>query len=146
VDFEAVMAMPVKAPSRPSRGSETILLVEDEDLVRSVTSRVLINQGYVVLQASSGQGAIQLLQQFDRKLGLILADVVMPDMSGPELVNRLLPECPGVKVLYMSGYAEGDKGQPRESFEHALLQKPFSAESLVLAVRQVLDRGSASSE
>ncbi len=144
VEPHAELGEPVLEAVRPSRGSETILLVEDEDVVRSVTSRVLMNQGYTVLQASSAQEALRLVQRFEGIIELILSDVVMPDMSGPDLVDRLLRDYPSVKVLYMSGYAEGDKRQPGDGYEHALLQKPFSADSLVLTVRQVLDGGSQS--
>jgi two-component system, cell cycle sensor histidine kinase and response regulator CckA len=144
VESEAGLNQPALEAVRPARGSETILLVEDEDVVRSVTSRVLMNQGYAVLQASSAQEALRLVQRFEGNIELILSDVVMPDMSGPDLVDRLLLDRPAVKVLYMSGYAEGDKRQPRDNFSHALLQKPFSADSLVLTVRRVLDGGSES--
>jgi two-component system cell cycle sensor histidine kinase/response regulator CckA len=117
--------------------------VEDEETVRAVAFRVLSTRGYVVHQAANGQDALSLVEMLDRPVDLVLTDVVMPDMGGIELVQRLLKRWPGLKVVYMSGYAEGDKLQsglrgPGRSF----LQKPFSAfsaESLILKVREVLD-------
>jgi two-component system cell cycle sensor histidine kinase/response regulator CckA len=122
-----------------TRGSETILLVEDEAAVRSVAARVLGNQGYTVVQASNGEEALARLNELEGRIDLILTDVVMPDMGGLELTARLRERHPDLKVLYMSGYAEGDKLQPKMNSEHSFLQKPFSAESLTLKVREVLD-------
>jgi PAS domain S-box-containing protein len=122
----------------PARGSETILLVEDDHAVRGVASRILLNHGYVVLAASNAQEAIAIAEQVNGEIDLILTDVVMPDLPGTELVNRLLERWPAMKVVLMSGYAEGDKLQ-LEVTRHSFLQKPFSAESLSLTVREVLD-------
>jgi PAS domain S-box-containing protein len=140
VDAEEDRAPPPLDTSEPTRGSETILLVEDEPTVRGVASRVLLNQGYFVLAACSAEEALTLAERVGGAVDLVLTDVVMPDMGGPELVERLLGRWPGMKVVYMSGYAEGDKldvGETGCSF----LQKPFSSESLSLAVREVLDAG-----
>ncbi|HEY4649083.1 MAG TPA: response regulator, partial [Gemmatimonadales bacterium] len=131
------------APSEPIRGSETILLVEDEAAVRSVAARVLRNQGYTVIQAANGAAALEQLDEFEGKIDLVLSDVVMPDMQGPELTDRIRDRRPDVKVLLMSGYAEGDKTQSgMPGSDHSFLQKPFSAESLTLRVREVLDAAS----
>jgi PAS domain S-box-containing protein len=134
-----------EAPAEPAGrtgGSETILLVEDEGTVRSVAARVLQNQGYRVLASSNGQEALSLLEQVEGNIDLILTDVVMPDMGGLELAARLQSRWPGLKVVYMSGYAEGDKLQPGVyDYQRSFLQKPFSAESLMLKVREVLDSG-----
>jgi two-component system, cell cycle sensor histidine kinase and response regulator CckA len=127
------------APIEPVRGSETILLVEDEASVRSVAARVLRNQGYTVIQAANGEAALEQLDAFEGKIHLVLTDVVMPDMQGPELTHRIRDRRPDVKVLLMSGYAEGDKTQPRTPGSDHFLQKPFSADSLILRVREVLD-------
>jgi two-component system cell cycle sensor histidine kinase/response regulator CckA len=81
------------------------------------------------------------LDELEGRIDLILTDVVMPDMGGLELTGRVHERRPDLKVLYMSGYAEGDKLQPKMNSEHSFLQKPFSAESLTLKVREVLDRG-----
>lgn len=140
VEAEDGMADIPAQQSGPTRGSETILLVEDEEAVRSVAARVLQNQGYRVLASPNGQEALSLLEEAQGKIDLVLTDVVMPDMGGLELAARLQGRWPGLKVVYMSGYAEGDKLQPgMEYYERSFLQKPFSAESLVLKVREVLD-------
>jgi two-component system cell cycle sensor histidine kinase/response regulator CckA len=126
----------------PSRGSETILLVEDEPAVRNVAIRVLMNQGYFVLAASNGEEALALAEKVGGAINLVLTDVVMPDLGGPELVAHLLERWPGMRAIYMSGYAAGDKiRKGMLDSNTSLLQKPFSADSLVLMVREVLDQG-----
>ena len=126
------------ASAESGRGWEKILLVEDEDAVRSVAARVLLNQGYTVLQARNGQEALTFLEKFGDTIDLILTDVVMPDMGGLALAGQLRSRWPELKLVYMSGYAEGDKLEPGE-FGDSFLQKPFSAENLVHKVREVLD-------
>jgi two-component system cell cycle sensor histidine kinase/response regulator CckA len=130
------------APSTASgRGSERILLVEDEDSVRSVAARVLLNQGYTVIQARNGEEALDLVTELGKDIDLILTDVVMPDMGGPALAKKLKAQRPDLKLVYMSGYSESDKLQPGiGGFDGPFLQKPFSAESLVMKVREVLDQ------
>jgi two-component system cell cycle sensor histidine kinase/response regulator CckA len=135
---DAIDAPPLPIKSR--LGHEKILLVEDEDAVRSVAARVLLNQGYTIIQARNGQEALTLLEDLGESLDLVLTDVVMPDMSGPALAEQLRARWPALKLLYMSGYAAGDKvpfgtEQGGESF----LQKPFSSEDLTQKVREVLD-------
>jgi CheY-like chemotaxis protein len=116
------------------------LLVEDEEAVRTVACRVLTTRGYVVHKAANGEEALALARKLDGTLDLVLTDVVMPDMGGVELVERLLELRPGLRVVYMSGYAHGDKlGPGSQGVEHSFLQKPFSTESLTLKVREVLD-------
>jgi len=142
VEAESEVSPPSVRTPEPTRGSETILLVEDEPAVRNVAIRVLMNQGYFVLAASNGEEALALAEKVGGAIDLVLTDVVMPDLGGPELVARLLERWPGLRVVYMSGYAEGDKlragmQDPKTSF----LQKPFSADSLVPMVREVLDQG-----
>ncbi|HEX7335785.1 MAG TPA: PAS domain-containing protein [Gemmatimonadales bacterium] len=122
----------------PLRGSETILLVEDEQAVRGVASRILLNQGYFVLAASNAEEALALAERVDGNIDLVLTDVVMPDLPGPDLVDRLLARWPDIRVLFMSGYAEGDKLQLSLT-GRSFLQKPFSADNLTLTVREVLD-------
>ena len=140
VEAEDELAQIPVEPSRPGRGSEHILLVEDEDAVRSVAARVLLNQGYTVVQAQNGEEALGLLSELGDSIDLVLTDVVMPDMGGVALAEKLKAEKPELRLLYMSGYSEADKLQPGiGNFQIPLLQKPFSAESLILKVREVLD-------
>jgi two-component system, cell cycle sensor histidine kinase and response regulator CckA len=141
VDSEDDVAPPTSQPADPPGGSETILLVEDEETVRTVAARVLATRGYLVHKAANGKEALELAGKLDGKVDLVLTDVVMPDMDGVQLVDRLLELWPGLKVVYMSGYAHGDKlelGSP--GVDRSFLQKPFSTESLTLKVREVLDR------
>jgi PAS domain S-box-containing protein len=122
------------------QGAETILLVEDEDLVREVTGRILERYGYAVLQANGGTEALRLVEGHCGPLHLLLTDVTMPGMSGRELAESLVARHPRLKVLYMSGYAEnaiGERGilHPKINF----LQKPFKHYELALKIREVLD-------
>jgi CheY-like chemotaxis protein len=134
-------AAPLQSGEAP-RGSEVILLVEDEATVRGVATRVLWGRGYVVHAASDGREALAVADKLDGGIDLVLTDVVMPDMGGLELVERLVARWPGLKAVYMSGYAEGDKLQlGMQQSDRSFLQKPFSTESLTLKVRQVLDAG-----
>jgi two-component system, cell cycle sensor histidine kinase and response regulator CckA len=140
VESEDADAPPAAHTGGPRGGSETILLVEDEHTVRTVAARVLLNQGYAIHEAANGQDALAVLERLDGRVDLVLTDVVMPDMGGIELGGRIAERWPRLKVVYMSGYAEGDKLQsgPPE-FERSFLPKPFSAESLMLKVRELLD-------
>jgi two-component system, cell cycle sensor histidine kinase and response regulator CckA len=131
------------APPEPVKsriGHEKILLVEDEDAVRGVAARVLLNQGYTIIQARNGEEALGLMEDLGETLDLVLTDVIMPDISGPALAETLRARWPGLRLLYMSGYAMDDK-MPSEAERggDCFLQKPFSAEDLVLKVREVLD-------
>jgi PAS domain S-box-containing protein len=128
-------------PHEPTGGSETILLVEDEEAVRTLASRVLTGQGYVVLEARHGGEALAIAEQAAGRIDLVLTDVIMPEMGGQELVERITQMLPDVRVMYMSGYTEADKLQPgiRDS-EYPFLQKPFAADSLIVMVREALDR------
>ncbi len=129
-------------PVRPdgARGTETILLVEDEEAVRALVRRILRQQGYIVLEARDGAEALMLCQRHTGWIHLLITDVVMPHVSGRELAGRLEAMRPELKVLYMSGY-------PDEAIAHhgvlekgtAFLQKPFTPSALVLKVREVLD-------
>jgi CheY-like chemotaxis protein len=125
-----------------ARGSETILLVEDEAAVRGLTSRILENQGYRVIAAQHGREAMDIATREEGHIDLVLTDIVMPGMNGRGLVERLAGIRPRIKSLYMSGYTDDDiirRGfiEPSKSF----LQKPFTSESLLQTVRKVLDEG-----
>jgi PAS domain S-box-containing protein len=125
------------------RGSETILLVEDEDGVRRLAQLALERQGYTVLDASNGRKAIEAIDTYHGPLHLIITDVVMPGMNGRELVEILRTRFPNLKALYMSGYTDDAvlrRGIKQES--QAFLQKPFSPADLVQKVQRVLADGS----
>ena len=123
------------------RGTETVLLVEDEDDVRQLVQMILTEQGYSVLVAGYGQQALEVCDQFDDPIDLLLTDVIMPGgMNGRDLADRLKPRYPDMRVLYMSGYTENTiihHGVLDESLE--LLQKPFTLDVLARRVRAVLD-------
>jgi len=122
-------------------GQETILILEDEDLLRTMVRETLEAGGYRVLAASSGEEAIALLRAREEPVHLLLTDVVMPGMSGREAAMRLAPLRPSMKVLYMSGYTD-DAVVVRGVLTRGagFLQKPFTSEALAAKVRQVLDQ------
>ncbi|MFB3924129.1 MAG: ATP-binding protein [Terriglobia bacterium] len=129
----------VVAPSPPLRGMETILLVEDEDPVRSMVRGILESNGYSILEADHPDAALITSQRYEGHIHLMITDVVMPRMSGPELAARLKPFRPDTKILYMSGYSDAailHHGilEPSETF----LQKPFTPNALARKVREVL--------
>ncbi len=121
-------------------GAETILLVEDEAAVRTLAREALSSKGYAILEARHGGDALLIHDQHKGFIDLLLADVIMPQMSGPVLAERLLHERSGMKVLFVSGYT--DNPVLRDSLlvkEASFLQKPFSPDSLARKVREVLD-------
>ena len=124
----------------PSGGHETILLVEDEDSVRLVITTVLRRQGYHVLEAATPRQATELFEQHAGRIDLLLADIVMPDMNGPALAQRLVATRPELRVLFISGYAAPtspfDAANPHVSF----LGKPFHVSGLMAKVREALSR------
>jgi DNA-binding NtrC family response regulator len=128
-------------------GSETILLVEDEEAVRTVTQRILERNGYRVLVAQSPGDALLLQEQETGQVHLLLTDVVMPRMSGVELAARLLERWPSMKILYMSGYTDSSMtAHDVPATSASFMQKPFTSEMMARKVRTVLDgeRGPAS--
>jgi CheY-like chemotaxis protein len=121
-------------------GSETILVVEDEEEVRKLAVQFLQKQGYKVLEATQGDEALFICGQHKEPIHLLVTDVVMPGMSGRELAERLTSLRPEIKILYMSGHTNS------AIFHHGvlepgviLLQKPFTLEGLARKVREVLD-------
>jgi len=128
-----------RAPQMP-RGDETVLLIEDDAVVRQLTARILRRQGYRVLVATQANEALQLAADPTERIDLFLSDVVMPGESGPSVIERLSAVRPSTKVLFVSGYPGDDisrRGVDEGSFR--FLAKPYSSEQLAQRVRQVLD-------
>ena len=122
------------------RGSETILVVEDERAVRATVRRMLERLGYRVREAASGAEALGMLDTSHERIDLLLTDVVMPDIQGRQLVETVLEQALAPRVLYMSGYTEDEillRGLGAS--DAALLQKPITPEALARAVRTALD-------
>jgi two-component system cell cycle sensor histidine kinase/response regulator CckA len=118
-------------------GSGTILLVEDEHMVRTVTERALTRHGYKVLSASNGEDALELLGAGEQ-VDLLISDVVMPVMDGPTMVRAARKDWPDLPILFMSGYAEEQLRKSIDIDNVAFLPKPFSMLELAEAVRSVL--------
>ncbi len=122
-------------------GGETILLVEDEDRIRDLFEEGLKAKGYRVLTAQDGQEALDRVAQWGKPIDLLVTDVVMPRVSGPELVRRLSTKWPRLRVLYISGYsAECDLSVMSDKERASVLQKPFACKRLQAEVRRILDR------
>jgi two-component system, cell cycle sensor histidine kinase and response regulator CckA len=133
-------AVPEPARKGSAKGSETILLVDDEEGVRKLVCAVLKSNGYDVLEANNGAMALAAFEKNAHKIDMVLTDVVMPQMTGFELGLELTGRMAGLKILYMSGYrdnAVGAIGEPARAFLH----KPFTPDVLLTKVREVLDAG-----
>jgi PAS domain S-box-containing protein len=122
------------------RGTETVLLVEDEPGVRALASKILVRSGYTVLEASDGEEALHLAAQFGGSIDLIVTDCVMPGPSGPVLADRLKATRPAAKVLFMSGYTDHEATRLGLVRAGAMfLQKPFTPDGLAALARRALD-------
>jgi two-component system cell cycle sensor histidine kinase/response regulator CckA len=135
------LAPPVGTAEVP-RGTETVLIVEDEAAVRALAKTGLTRKGYRVLEAANGGEALLLCEAEQAPIHLLVTDVVMPGLGGADLAQRLAPLRPDMKVLFISGYT--DQGAARHGTIHpgaAYLEKPFSLDALARKVREVLDRG-----
>ena len=128
-----------ESPAEPaSMGSGTVLLVEDEEGVRQLAATILEHHGYRVLAAPGGQEAIDLFERHAKGIDLLLCDVVMPRMRGPELATHLRARQPEIKVLFMSGYTDPSIANHAVAAGLRFLQKPFAADALVRAVNETL--------
>jgi len=137
---QQVEAEAVKPADKPCRGSETVLLVEDESSIRIMMGRELQNQGYQVLEAEDGADALKRAREHRGPIDLLLTDVVMPRLGGRELAEELTAVRPQMKVLFMSGYTDDEivrHGVLRA--RTAFIQKPFAPSELARKVREVLD-------
>jgi two-component system cell cycle sensor histidine kinase/response regulator CckA len=136
---------PAKLERKPERpkdltGSGTLLLVEDEDAVRSFAARALGTRGYEVLQASTGAEALEVFEEHEGKVDLVVSDVVMPEMDGPTLLKELRKKVPDMKFVFMSGYAEDAfKRNLDENETFTFLQKPFDLKTLAATVKSALE-------
>ena len=138
VDRDNAPAAPTKLP----RGRETVLLVEDEPAVRRISAKMLGDLGYQVLEAENGVKAMACLEGLHGEVDLLLTDVVMPEMDGKQLVQRVTQAWPQIKVVFTSGYPEAHlKLRNAWIAHHTLLQKPFVMAELAASIRGVLDSG-----
>jgi CheY-like chemotaxis protein len=140
VRFPAIDAVVTEEPpSEPlPAGSGTILLVEDEQGVRRLIATILEQQGYRVLTAAGGEEAIRIFEEGKERINLLISDVVMPRMRGPELAAHLKARQPDVNVLFISGYTDSSIPDQICSAGSHFLQKPFAADALVRAVSEAL--------
>jgi two-component system cell cycle sensor histidine kinase/response regulator CckA len=141
VDEAAATAPTASPPCRRTTGGETVLLVEDEAVIRRVVVQALTQEGYRVLAVEDGASAITLCEEGANPIDLLITDVVMPLMSGPQLVQRVASRRPEMSILYISGYTDRaliHQGQREAGSD--FLQKPFTPETLAHKVRAILDR------
>jgi len=137
--LEALQAQPETASKT---GGETVLVVEDQDIVRTMVCEILLRSGYNVLAASSGEEALRLFSDAKHDIRLLLSDVIMTGMNGPELYQRMSERHPGMKGLFMSGYSSeilNHEGILRGACH--IIQKPFAPRDLLRQLREVLDQG-----
>jgi len=146
VEGPAAVEEPVRLAGDALHGVETVLVVEDEDAVRSMVREALEARGYRVLVARNGVEALDLAGRYGDYIDLLISDVIMPQMNGAELAQRLARLRPGLRVLFVSGYTD-DAVIRLGVLEQrtAFLQKPFSLDVLARTVREVLDKGPARS-
>src|SRR5581483_5367691 len=129
----------VRAAATDLTGHGTILLVEDEEGLRTLNARGLISRGYTVLEAGNGVEAMEVLEKNGNSVDLVVSDVVMPEMDGPTLLKEMRKRNPELKIIFVSGYAEDafQKHLP-EHGQFAFLPKPFTLKQLVAAVKETM--------
>jgi two-component system, cell cycle sensor histidine kinase and response regulator CckA len=131
-----------KTPEAPFAATETLLVVENETAIKTLVQMALERYGYVVLTAESGSEALRLAAAHKGPIDLLITDVVMPDLRGPELARRLIEQRPTLATLFMSGYTDDTLGDDTSWFRVPVdfIQKPFSPSALAARVREMLDR------
>ena len=134
------MGKPGRPVAKAARSAGTVLIVEDEDMVRGMIRTVMQWNGYTILEARHGAEALSLCDQYPRQIDLLITDIVMPKMNGRELSERLLKLRPNLKVLYISGYAGETFGELDQKDVGNFLQKPFTPNVLAQKVRETLER------
>jgi two-component system, cell cycle sensor histidine kinase and response regulator CckA len=141
---DAPNALPQLSTAVPTRGRETIVLVEDDSSVRSLTLRMLVNGGYTVIEAANGADALDTIRAWGGMVDLVITDAMMPVMNGGELAESLATEYPAIKVLFMSLYTGDDIVKRGTDSRRAFIPKPFTTTNLMQKVREVLTpRGNA---
>ena len=140
VDEKAESGVNLDDRSDLSRGSETILIAEDEDSVRTLIEEILQTHGYNVLSAANGSEATLMSERHKGPIHLLVTDIIMPQMSGPELARHMTIQRPGMKVLFLSGYANDSILEQNSIVSGgSFLQKPFSPETLTLKIREIIE-------
>jgi len=140
LEGQAVLLTDEQDMEPASGGGETILVVEDDVSVRALACRILRGRGYTVMEASNGKEALAAVRACTQQIDLVITDVVMPEMSGAELASQLEAVRPGIRILYVSGYANrGMESQAKLDPRVAFLQKPFTIQQLVRKVQSVLN-------
>jgi len=135
----AERSSPAQSPAPEKAGSETILLVEDEESVRELVRETLTSRGYKVLEAEHGEAGLRIAESCAEQIDLLITDVVMPGIGGRELAKKLSEIRPGINILYLSGYTEDAVfSQGSLGPGSAFLQKPFTLQNLARKVREVL--------
>jgi len=138
VEQSKIERRPAEKP-KDLTGRGTVLLVEDEDAVRSFAARALAQRGYHVLEATTGAEALDVFSNYDGEVDLVVSDVVMPEMDGPTLMAKLRLERPDLKIIFISGYAEDSfRRHLAENEDFMFLQKPFDLKELAAAVKAAL--------
>ena len=139
--LEEAATRPPEPKARPARGGEVVLVVEDEPDVRRMAERILTKGGYSVVGMTNGPDAIAFLEREDQPIDLVLTDVIMPEMLGTELVEKVRELRPEMRVVYMSGYSHEVLAPKalRKNGSSAFIEKPFNARDLLRAVRELLD-------
>jgi two-component system, cell cycle sensor histidine kinase and response regulator CckA len=138
-EVELARQQPRREPPRDLTGRGTVLLVEDEDAVRSFAARALGQRGYHVLEATTGAEALDVFSSHNGDVDLVVSDVVMPEMDGPTLMKHLRSERPDLKIIFISGYAEDAfRRNLSDNEDFMFLQKPFDLKELAAAVKAAL--------